>query len=45
MNFVSQEKYEESRNRRFKELEKRKRKRGEELVRNYIYKGDESSGL
>jgi len=45
MNFVSQEKYEESRNRHFKELEKRKRKRGEELVRNYVYKGDESSGL
>ena len=45
MNFVSQEKYEESRNRCFKELEKRKRKRGEELVRNYVYKGDESSGL
>lgn len=40
MNFVSQEKYEESRHRRFKKLEKRKRERGEELVKNYVYKGD-----
>ena len=40
MIFVSKELAAISREKRMKELVKRKRKRGEELVRNYVYKGD-----
>ena len=41
MIFVSKEKARESRERRSKKRRELKRKRGEELVKNYVYKGDE----
>lgn len=40
MIFVSKEQVAISRKKRMKELEERKRKRGDELVKNYEYKGD-----
>jgi hypothetical protein len=40
MIFVSKEKARESRERRSKKRRELKRKRGEELVKNYVYKGD-----
>lgn len=43
MIFVSKEQAAISRKKRMKELEERKRKRGEELVKNYVYKGDKNS--
>ena len=45
MNFVSQEKAAESRRKRSEKRRKRMLKESEELVKNYVYKGDESSGL
>ena len=41
MIFVSKEKARESRDKRAKKWREIKRKRGEELVKNYVYKGDE----
>lgn len=40
MIFVSKEQVAISRKKRMKELEERKRKRGDGLVKNYEYKGD-----
>lgn len=40
MIFVSKEKARESREKRAKKCREIKRKRGEELVKNYVYKGD-----
>jgi hypothetical protein len=41
MNFVPKEKAVESRKRRLKERRERRLKASEELIKNYVYKGDE----